>query len=258
MTHRSRGCTTVMLPKRYENTSTVKPPPRPISTTASARPPERKNSGIRSLVHPVLPVYPVFTVHSQSRRPGRLRRLGRRCSMVMRHHEALGPVELGKRAGAHCILGAAVKDQPAVETRELGDLLRHNADVVRHQHQRRPELPVQMAQQAVELLLAINVPPDGGLVEQQQLRTASQRSRDKNSLLRAGRQPANGTASELKHAHGLQRFLGRRPVTPAEPVPYPRDPGSPADHHLENTGWEPGVECGRLLRDIADPRPLTK
>ena len=84
--------------------------------------------------------------------------------MMVRHHEALGPVELGKRAGAHCILRATVKDQPAVETRELGDLLRHNADVVRHQHQRRPELPVQMAQQAVELLLGINVHPDGGLV----------------------------------------------------------------------------------------------
>ena len=140
----------------------------------------------------------------------------------------------------------------------MGDLPRHDTDVVGHQHQRRPELAVQPAQQTVELLLRIHVYSDGGFVEQQQLRAAGQRPRDEDPLLLPGRQPADGAGPELQHAHGFQRVLGCRAVALTESASHSRDAGSPAEHHLQHTCGEPGVERGRLLRDIADPRPFPK
>src|SRR3989304_3269661 len=193
MSHTSVGLTVRMLPNRMAKRSALKPRARLISTTASAKPPERNTASPAApwrgemprkspRATPASATCASVSAMSERRRGTRKTPMEgqmmavmapatkARCMKPYSRNSGIGmvsvgvgddapgrPIQPGQRGVIQKVPGGTVEDEAPIQAGQLGDLFRHHADVVADQDQGDLPLPVEMLQQGVEARLRFRV-----------------------------------------------------------------------------------------------------
>ncbi len=113
-----------------------------------------------------------------------------------------------RRVLVHLRRRADLLDPPLVED---GDAVAHRQRlflVVRHVDERHPELLLELLQLDLQLLAELQVEGAERLVEQQRLRVADERPRERNALPLAARELTRLAVAVVVEPHELERLLG--------------------------------------------------
>src|SRR5712692_2762991 len=234
MSQTAIGLTVRMLPNRMANRSALKPWARLISTTATAKPPERKTA----------------SAASPWRAPrARSRSMPSAPPTVTTRAPRMG--EAPRRSPT------AVEDQPPVETGELGHFLGHHTDVVADQDEGDLALAIKVVEEGIEGSLRLGIHAARRLIQDEQLGVGDEGARDEHALLLPRRQRTDPRARVRLHADPGQHLLDAAPLRFPGPLEEPEYRDEPARHHLLDGDGQGRVEGG-LLRHVAEPAPFTK
>ena len=172
---------------------------------------------------------------------------------VILNHRHLRPVHLPQNVRRNHPVRRPVGHNAAVQTHNTRQMRRHRVDFVSRQDNRHPGV-IQVMQQMHHIVPRLDIHPRSRLVQQQQLRVAHQRPRQKNPLLLPSRQLPDMPPGQPVDAQPQHHLLRQLPFLP--PEPRKQRVGHRAPHHHRFLNRHRKVPVNRLqLRHIPGPRP---